>query len=139
MRSVIGLAPAVAALALLGSAAGCKGGEECERARMQTASSWENVKTLASKLKFEGTADYDSWPAARKAEHNKTFTEIESAAGLVFESFAFQKITWTGAKNGRTRARKNFDEYPDKEKYPSFAAALSGAEKKYDAAEAACR
>jgi hypothetical protein len=139
MRSVTVLAKSFAALALLGSAVGCKDAEACERARMQTASSWEEVKTRAGKFKFEGTAGFESLPPERKAEHHNTFSEIEAGAALVFESFAFQKITWTGAKNGREKARKAFDEYRDKDKYSSFSAALAEAEKKYDAAEAACR
>jgi hypothetical protein len=139
MRSVSVLARAFVTLGMLASTAGCRDSEACERARMQAASSWEDVKSQAGKFKFEGTTGYESWTADRKAEQHKTFSEIESAAGLVFESFAFQKITWTGAKNGRGRARKAFDDFRDKQKYSSFSATLTGAEKKYEAAEAACR
>ncbi len=125
--------------ALLVCAAGCKDEQECEKTRMHAASSWEEVKNQAGRFKFQGLAGYESWSAEQKAEHHRVFNEIETAAGLVFESFAFKKITWTGAKNGREKARAAFDGYRDKDKYTSFAATLQGANKKYDAAEAACR
>jgi hypothetical protein len=124
---------------LLSFVAGCGKNEECEKARLAAASSWEGVKQQAGKFKFSGVAGFESAPTEQKAEHHKAFAEIETQAGLVFDSFAFQQITWTAAKNGRDKVQKAFDGYRDKDKYSSFSSQLQSAYQKYDAAEAACR
>ncbi len=129
--------PATLVLVLLSAA--CGKNEECERARLAAASSWEDVRKQAGRFKFQGAPGFENLTTEQKAEHHKVFSEIEAQAGLVFESFAFQKITWTAAKNGRERAQKAFDDYRHKDQYASFSTMLQGANKKYDATEAACR
>lgn len=130
---------ALGLLTLLLSSTGCGKNEECEKARLAAATSWEDVKKQASKFKFTGVAGFESLSTEQRAEHHKVFDEIETQAGLVFDSFAFQQITWTAAKNGRDKVQKAFEGYRDKDKYTSFSTQLQGAYKKYDAAEAACR
>jgi hypothetical protein len=129
----------IALLTLALSSVACEKGEECEKARLSAATSWQDVKKQAGKLKFSGTVGFENLSASEKAEHHKVWNEIETQAGLVFDSFAFQKITWGTAESGREKAQKAFDDYKDKAKYASFSSTLQSASKKYEAVEAACR
>lgn len=131
-------AAGLAALAVLALAA-CEKGEECEKARLAAANSWEEVKNQAGKTKFQDTVSYEGLSGPQKAEHHAVWSEIETQSALVFDSFAFQKITWNSAKNGRDKVQKAFDGYEHKHKYSSFSTMLQSAYKRYDAAEAACR
>lgn len=126
-------------LLLLLASAGCEKSEECQKARLAAATSWEDVKKQAAKLKYQGTPGFESLSTEQKAEHHKVFQQVEDHAGLLFESFAFEKITWNAAKNGRDKLESAWNGYRDKDKYSSFNTQLQGAYKKYDAVEAACR
>lgn len=129
---------AALALAVL-CAPACKSGEECDRARLANASAWEKVKGEAGRLKFQGVAGYEEMTASQKAAHVEAFRTVEEQAGLVFESFAFQKISWTTGSKARDRAVQEFNTYFDKDKYSGFKAVLDAAQKRFNEAEAACR
>ena len=64
---------------------------------------------------------------------------MEQQAQLVFESFAFQKISWTTGTKSRDRVVKEFNGYFDKDKYVGFKGLLDSAQKRFSEAEAACR
>ena len=130
---------AIWGLSLCLATAACGKNEECEKARLAAATSWEDVKKQAGKFKFQGAIGYENLSTDDKAAHHKLWQEVEAQAGLIFDSFAFQKITWTSAENGRKKLEAAWKDYGDKDKYASFGGQLQGALQKYDAAEAACR
>ncbi len=118
---------------------GCQDEEKCERARLATANEWEKVRNEAGRFKFQGVAGYEEMNAAQKTTHLEAFTLMEQQAQLVFESFAFQKISWTTGTKSRDRVVKEFNGYFDKDKYVGFKGLLDSAQKRFSEAEAACR
>ncbi|MBI3204343.1 MAG: hypothetical protein HYZ29_22590 [Myxococcales bacterium] len=130
---------AIATLCLSLVVWGCQDEEKCERARMATANEWEKVRNEAGRFKFQGVAGYEEMNAALKTNHLETFTVMEQQAQLVFESFAFKKISWTTGTRARDRVVKEFNGYFDKDKYVGFKGLLDSAQKRFSEAEAACR
>ncbi|MBE7479338.1 MAG: hypothetical protein HS104_05005 [Polyangiaceae bacterium] len=128
---------ALLAFALLLGA--CQDEERCEKARLATATEWEKVRNEAGRFKFQGVAGYEEMNATQKTTHLDAFTAIEQQAQLVFESFAFKKISWTTGTRARDRAVKEFNGYFDKDKYVGFKGLLDSAQKRFSEAEAACR
>lgn len=130
---------AIATLCLSLVVWGCQDEEKCERARMATANEWEKVRNEAGRFKFQGVAGYEEMNAALKTNHLETFTVMEQQSQLVFESFAFKKISWTTGTRARDRVVKEFNGYFDKDKYVGFKGLLDSAQKRFSEAEAACR
>lgn len=130
---------AVFTLALALGLVGCQDEEKCERARMATANEWEKVRHEAGRFKFQGVAGYEEMNASQKTMHLESFTLMEQQAQLVFESFAFKRISWTTGTKARDRVVKEFNGYFDKEKYVGFKGLLDSAQKRFSEAEAACR
>lgn len=126
-------------LALGLALAGCQDEERCEKARLATASDWEKVKHEAGRFKFQGVAGYEEMNATQKTTHLEAFTVMEQQAQLVFESFAFEKISWTTGTKARDRVVKEFNGYFDKDRYVGFKGLLDSAQKRFSEAEAACR
>ncbi len=118
---------------------GCQDEEKCERARMATANEWEKIRHEAGRFKFQGVAGYEEMNASQKTMHLETFTLVEQQAQLVFESFAFKRISWSTGTKARDRAVKEFNGYFEKEKYVGFKGLLDSAQKRFSEAEAACR
>lgn len=131
--------PKHALVALCLVLAGCQDEERCEKARLATATEWEKVKNEAGRFKFQGVAGYEEMNASQKTTHLETFTLIEQQGQLVFESFAFKKISWTTGTKARDRVVKEFNGYFDKDKYVGFKGMLDSAQKRFNEAEAACR
>jgi hypothetical protein len=63
---------------------------------------------------------------------------MEAQAGLVFESFAFEKISWDTGSKARDRVQKEFDGYFDKDKYAGFKGLLDAGIRRFNEAERAC-
>lgn len=118
---------------------GCQDEEKCTKARLATATDWEKVKNEAGRFKYQGVVGYEEMNAAQKTTHLEVFTVVEQQAQLVFESFAFSKISWTTGVKARDRAVKEFNGYFDKDKYVGFKGLLDSAQKRFIEAEAACR
>jgi hypothetical protein len=117
----------------------CQDEEACERARMATANEWEKIKVEAGRFKFQGVAGYEEMNAAQKTTHRDAFAAMEEQAQLVFESFAFKRISWTTGTKARDRVVKEFNGYFAKDKYVGFKGLLDSAQKRFSEAEAACR
>jgi len=127
---------------LLGTGAaalGCQDEQRCERARLATATDWEKLRNEAGRFKFQGVAGYEEMNASQKTAHLEAFTIMEQQSQLVFESFAFSKISWTTGTKARDRVVKEFNGYFDKDKYVGFKGLLDSAQKRFSEAEAACR
>lgn len=124
---------------LLLAAPGCKDEAACTKARLATATAWENVKNEAGRLKYQGVAGYDELGPAQKTTHLEAFKTMEEQSQLVFESFAFDRIGWDTGTKARDRVVKEFDGYFDKDKYVGFKGVLDSALKRFNEAEAACR
>lgn len=138
MRRLAQLLAAVALGALLAQITGCKSAAECRKARLSAVSSWEGIKAQAGKHKLGGGPGYDEMSESQKKKHFDDWTDIEGGAHLVWESFAFEQITWNAANNGRTRVNAAFDRV-EKTRYASFDGALATANKRFTEADAACR
>ena len=117
----------------------CKDEAACTRARLATATEWEKVRNEAGRLKFQGVVGYDEMNAAQKTTHRDAFKAMEENAQLVFESFAFDRISWTTGSKARDRVVKEFNGYFDKDNYAGFKGVLDSALKRFSEAEAACR
>ncbi len=117
---------------------GCSKGEACTKARLQAADAWKDVTEQAGKLKLAGGATFEELPKDKQAEHTKEFTTVESQSDLVFKSFAYEKITWGTAGPAREKAMKTWDDFFNKDKYPTFGGTLKVANTQYDAVKAAC-
>lgn len=130
---------AVGLLPLALAPAGCKDEAACTKARLATATDWERVRNEAGRLKFQGVAGYEELNAAQKTTHLEAFKTMEEQAQLVFESFAFDRISWTTGTKARDRVVKEFNAYFDKDRYSGFKGVLDSAVKRFAEAEAACR
>jgi len=119
--------------------AGCENNEACEKERFVASTKWKDVSDTASKLKLTGGPGYDDLDAARKAKHHEAFFEIEKQAQMVFESFAFQKITWNTANPARQKANQAFENYGGKGEYRAFQTTLAGANKQFDQTAKVCK
>lgn len=71
------------------SSSACKNDTGCERARLDLAKTWTELRQAATRRKLEG-ADTRSW------------TEIEKKAELLESSFTTRQVTWESA-NRATR------------------------------------
>jgi hypothetical protein len=132
------LAPTLLAVGLL-APSGCENNEACEKERLVASTKWKDVMDAASKLKLTGGPGYDELDATRKAQHHHAFAEIEKQAQMVFESFAFQKITWNTANPARAKANEAFESYGRKGEYRGFQTTLAGANKQFDKAAGLCK
>jgi hypothetical protein len=119
--------------------AGCENNEACEKERLIASTKWKDVMDSASKLKLTGGLGYDDLDATRKAQHHEAFAEIEKQAQMVFESFAFQKITWNTANPAREKANQAFESYGGKGDYRGFQTTLAGANKQFDKTAGLCK
>ena len=119
--------------------AGCESNEACEKERLVASTKWKEVSETASKLKLSGGMGFEDLDAARKAKHHEAFAEVEKQAQMVFESFAFQKITWNTAGPARQKANQAFDNYGGKADYRAFQTALAGANKQFDRTAQLCK
>ncbi len=119
---------------------GCQGERpKCRVARTEAAESWKLVSEKAAKLEHSGGPGFEELTQDQKAEHARVFGEIQKQAELVFQSFAFSKITWGTAKPARDIARRQFDGYNNKSEYRGFQTILDGAGERYEAAHSACQ
>ncbi len=125
-------------LALVGTL-GCAKGEECTRARLAASDAWKTVMSQAGAARLNGSLEYEDLSDAKKAEHVKTFSQIEKQAEMVFTSFAYEKITWKTSDPARDAADQAFNGYFGKDNYKILSAALKTANAKYEAAAKACR
>ena len=132
------LASALLGASLL-SASACDSEERCTKARLANATAWQSVRNEAGRLKYQGVAGYDELGTAQKTTHLAAFKAMEEQAQLVFESFAFERISWTTGEKARDRVVKEFDGYFDKDKYAGFKATLDLGVKRFNEAEGACR
>ncbi len=120
------------------SLAGCKSDQECRRARLAGVSAWEDVKNQSGKLKLSGGPGYEALTESQKKDHFDTWNKLEEGSGLIFESFAFERIGWMGAQNGRKQVQAAYKDV-DRDKFASFSASLDAALKRFSEVEAACR
>jgi len=132
------LAPTLLTVGLL-ALAGCENNEACEKERLVASTKWKDVMDAASKLKLTGGPGYDELDTTRKAQHHEAFDAIEKQAQMVFESFAFQKITWNTANPARAKANEAFESYGRKGEYRGFQTTLAGANKQFDKAAGLCK
>lgn len=116
----------------------CQSDQACRSARLSGVSAWKDVRAQAGKLKLEGGPGYDQLSAAQKKEHFATFDEIEAGATLIFEGFAFEKIGWMGARNGRDRVTKALKSV-NRQRFAGFSASADNALKHFTEVEASCR
>jgi len=123
---------------LLVGLSGCAKGEACTKARLQAADAWKNVTEQAGKLKLAGGPTFDELTQDKQVQHTKDFGTVEMQSDLVFKSFAYEKITWGTAAPAREKATKAWDEFFNKDKYPTFGGTLKAANTEYDAVKASC-
>lgn len=126
-------------LAISLSALGCGKGEECTKARLAASDAWKNIVDQAGQAKLKGWLGFDDLPEPKKAEHVKTFTEIENQADMVFKSFAFEKITWKTSDPAREATNRTFDGYFAKDNFSLMAASLKTANERYESTSKLCR
>jgi hypothetical protein len=117
----------------------CGKGEECTKARLAASDSWKNIVDQAGQAKLKGWLGFDDLPEPKKAEHVKTFTEIETQADMVFKSFAFEKITWKTSDPAREETNRTFNTYFARDNFSLMAASLKTANEKYDSTSKFCR
>jgi hypothetical protein len=121
------------------SLGGCKDDEACQKQRLEGSDKWKAVYESASRLKLSGGPGWEDLDATLKARHHDAFAEVEKQSEMVFQSFAFQKITWNTADPARDKANKAFHEYSAKGDYKAFQTTLDGANKQYDLTASACK
>lgn len=113
--------------------------ERCRAARSQAADAWKAVEEKAAATRHRGAPGFEDLGAAEQAQHVKAFIEIEKQSKMVFQSFAFEKITWGTAEPARKAANETLDGFARKDDYRSFATTLESANQRFDAAQSACR
>ena len=82
---------------------------------------------------------HDDLSEPQKADSVKTWAGIETQAEMVFQSFAYERITWKTSDPAREAANSQFNGFFAKDSFSLFAAALKSANQKYDAAAKVCR
>lgn len=117
----------------------CGKNEECTKARLEASDAWKTVVSQATAARLNGGGEFEDLPEAKKAEHVKTFQEIEKQSEMVYSSFNYEKITWKTSDPARTEADKTFAGYFGKDQFTIFAAALKTANQRYEAAAKVCR
>jgi len=121
-------------------AVGCqKGGEACTKARLDAANAWKTVESQAGNAKVNGWPGFEELSEAQKAESVKTWAAIETQADMVFNSFAYERITWKTADPAREETHQKFQGFFAKDNFTLFTAALKTADQKYDTASKLCR
>jgi hypothetical protein len=125
-------------LALLFTLA-CGKNEECTRARLEASDAWKTVTSQAASARLNGWIGYEDLSEDKKAEHVKSFQQLEKQAEMVSSSFAYEKITWKTSDPARSAANSAFDGYFAKDNFTIFAAALKTANQRYETAAKACR
>ncbi len=128
-------------LAFLGAVlVACEGeSATCSKARGEASDAWRQLKEKAGGFKHRGAVGYEDMDERQKADHLKTWTEIETQAELLSKSFAFSKITWDTAEPAKKKLNETFEQYPHKKDYGSVSGSLSAANTQHDAAKAACQ
>ena len=117
----------------------CESNVACHKARLEGSDAWKRVAESAGKLKLQGRPGFEELDQAQKAKHHEAFAEVEKQADMVFQSFAYEKITWNTADPAKQKANQAFNDYPAKSEYTSFQMTLNGANKQFDATAAACK
>ena len=72
---------------------GCKADEQCERARLDLAKAWGDLRASAVKRKLAGV-DVEGW------------TKIEERTSLLESSFMTPQVTWSSADKARTELKQ---------------------------------
>ena len=124
---------------VVSSLAGCESNEACEKERLLASTKWKAVAESAGKLKNTGGPGWEDLDTTRKAKHHEAFAEVERQAQMVFESFAFQKITWNSANPGRQKANQAFEGYGGKGDYRAFQTTLLAANKQFEQTAKVCK
>jgi hypothetical protein len=116
-----------------------KGGEACTKARLEASDAWKTVESQASNAKVNGWPGFEELSDAQKADSVKLWGAIETQADMVFNSFAYERITWKTADPAREETKQKFQSFFAKDNFLLFTAALKTADLKYDAASKLCR
>jgi hypothetical protein len=77
---------------------GCKNNDACNKVRLQASTVWKGMSESAARTKLQGAPGYEELSQEKKADHYKSWTDMEKGAEGVFNAFAFEKITWTTAE-----------------------------------------
>lgn len=80
---------------------------ECEKARMELAKSWEELRNTATSRQQIPPAT--SLSASQKDERIRTWTEIEASAELLRSSFGTSQVTWSPAQKARSALGEQFE------------------------------
>lgn len=137
-RRLVGTS-ALVAFPLLSTSA-CSTDEACAKARMDASDHWKTVYEQAAAAKHKpGWLEFDDLPQAKKADHVRTWSAIETQSEMVFKSFAFEKITWKTAAPAREKANAEFQNYFGKDHYALFSAALASANQRFETTANTCK